>query len=287
MTAERAPSPSSDTVVFVHGLWMTPRSWEKFADHYEQRGLQVLAPAWPGLDVEVEALRADPTPLTKLDAKQVIDNYERIIKRLDSPPIIIGHSLGGAIMQVLLDRGLGKAGVGISAATVKGVYDLPLSTLRAAGPVLRNPLNRGKATPMSAKQFHYAFGNTLPRDESDELYQRYCVPSANTVLFDIALGNFNRHAPTKVDFEKADRAPLLLIGNGADHVVPAKATRHNAEKYKGPAIVAYKEFPGRPHFPGVPGWEAVADFALEWAQSPRPTGVVPTATAEEPTPASS
>jgi pimeloyl-ACP methyl ester carboxylesterase len=287
MTAESTPASSPDTVVFVHGLWMTPRSWEKFAARYEQRGLQVLAPAWPGLEGEVEALRADPAPLAKLDAKQVIDNYERIIRRLDNPPIIIGHSLGGAMMQVLLDRGLGKAGVGISAALVKGVYDLPLSSLRAAMPPLRNPFNLGKATPMSPKQFHYAFANTLSREESDKLWERYCVPASNRVLFEIALGNFNRHAPTKVDFEKADRAPMLFIGNGSDHVVPAKATRHNAEKYTGEAIVAYKEFPGRPHFPGVAGWEAVADYAIEWAQNPRPTDAEATATAQEPTAAAS
>jgi pimeloyl-ACP methyl ester carboxylesterase len=269
-TEERSPA-DSDTVVFVHGLWMNPRSWEQIAERYEQRGLQVLAPAWPGLDASPEELRADPTPLTKLDAKQVIDNYERIISRLDEPPIIIGHSLGGAMMQVLLDRGLGKAGVGFAAATVKGIYDLPLSSIRAAMAPLRNPFNRGGATPMTQQQFHYAFGNTLSREESDRLWERYCIPAANRVLFEIALANLSRSTVTKVDFEKSDRAPMLFLGFGSDHVVPAKATRHNAEKYKGPAIVAYKEFPGRPHFPGAPGWEAVADYAIEWAQNPRPT----------------
>jgi len=271
MTAESTSTPSSDTVVFVHGLWMTPLSWEKIADRYEQRGLRVLTPAWPGLEGTPQELRADPTPLTKLDLRQVIDNYEQIIRRLDEPPIIIGHSTGGTIMQVLLDRGLGKAGVGFSAATVKGVYDLPLSTIRAAMPVLGNPFNRGKATPMNQKQFHYAFANTVSREESDKLWERYCVPSANSVLFDLAFANFHRDPAGKVDFEKPDRAPLLFIGNGSDHVVPAKATRHNAEKYKGLPIVAYKEFPGRPHFPGVPGCEQVADFAIEWALDPRPT----------------
>src|SRR5215212_7946195 len=153
-----ATSPQG-TVVLIHGLWLTPRSWEHWKERYESRGHRVIAPAWPGLDVEVEALRADPTPLTKLNFKKVADSYEEIIRGLDSPPIIMGHSIGGGVTQVLLDRGLGSAAVGIAPATVKGVYDLPLSTLRASWKVLGNPFNRGKATPIDKKQFHYAFGN--------------------------------------------------------------------------------------------------------------------------------
>jgi pimeloyl-ACP methyl ester carboxylesterase len=259
-------SDTTDTIVLIHGLWMTPRSWEKWAERYESRGHKVLAPSWPGLEGEVEELRRDPSPLKKLDFAQVVDHYERIIRGLGSPPIIMGHSLGGAVMQVLLDRGLGAAGVGISAGTVKGVRDLPLSTLRAARPVLGNPFNRGKASPLSQKQFQYAFANTRSREDSDELYDRYYVPAANSVLFDVAFANLHRNPTAKVDFGKSDRAPMLFVGFEDDHVVPAKATRHNAEKYDdSKATIAFKSFPGRPHFPGVPGWEEVADFALSWA----------------------
>lgn len=255
-----------DTIVLIHGLWMTPRSWEHFAKRFESRGYKVLAPSWPGLEVEVEALRSDPTPLKKLDLAQVVDHYEQIIRGLDRPPIIIGHSIGGAIMQILLDRGLGAAGVGLSAATVKGVRDLPLSTLRAGRPVLGNPFNRGKASPLNAKQFRYAFGNTLSSEESDAIFERYYVPAANSVLFDIAFANLHRNPTAKVDFRKADRAPLLFLAFEDDHVVPAKATRHLAEKYDdSKAVIAFKSFPGRPHFPGAPGWEEVADYALTWA----------------------
>src|SRR3954451_9331868 len=154
-----------DTVVLIHGLWMTPRSWEHWKERYEGRGHRVIAPAWPGMEAEVEALRADPAPLTKLDFRKVADSYGHIISELDSEPIIIGHSIGGAVTQVLLDRGLGKAGVGIAAATAKGIYDLPLSTIKASRPVLGNPLNRTKATALTPKQFHYAFGNTMSREE--------------------------------------------------------------------------------------------------------------------------
>jgi pimeloyl-ACP methyl ester carboxylesterase len=258
--ATRTPDP----IVLIHGLWMTPRSWEHWKERYESKGHEVIAPPWPGLEVEVEALRTDPTPLAGLGFQKVTDHLEGIIRGLDRAPIIMGHSMGGAVTQLLIDRGCGVAAVGIAPATVKGVYDLPLSTIRASGAVLRNPLNRDKATPITKKQFHYNFANTLSRAESDVLWERYAVPAANLMLFDLATGNFNRNAPTKVDFEKPDRAPYLAIAFEKDHVVPAKAARHNTEKYKS-GTVAFTTFPGRPHFPGVSGWEDVADYALQWA----------------------
>jgi pimeloyl-ACP methyl ester carboxylesterase len=258
---------TANTVLFIHGLWMTPRSWEAWAAHYEGRGYNVLAPSWPGMEAEVEELNRDPSPIAKLDIRRVVDHYDDIICGLDRPPIIIGHSFGGAFTQILLDRGLGAAGVGVAPATVKGVRDLPLSTIRSALPVLGNPFNRGKAVPLSAKQFHYAFANTVTREESDKVHQRYHVPAAATVLFEGAFANFTPHAPTKVDFANDDRAPLLMIAFGEDHIVPPKAARHNAETYgKSKATTAYREFPGRPHFPAAPGWEEVADYALGWAE---------------------
>ena len=259
-------SNPTDTILFIHGLWMTPRSWEKWMERYESRGYRVLAPSWPGLEGEVEALNADSTPLTKLSVDKIVDHYDRIIRGLDSPPIIMGHSLGGTIVQLLLARGLSAAGVGVAPGTVRGVPDLPLSTIRAGRPVLGKPFNRGNASPLSAKQFHYAFANTLGREESDELYRRYHVPAANRVLFDVAFANLSRNSPVAVDFRNERRAPLLLIGFEHDHVVPPKVVRHNAEKYAGSAATtAYREFAGRPHFPGAPGWEEVADYALTWA----------------------
>jgi pimeloyl-ACP methyl ester carboxylesterase len=255
------------TIVLIHGLWMTPRSWEGWAALYEERGHRVLAPAWPGLEPEVEELRRDPTPLTRLDVTKIVDHYDRIIRELGDPPIVMGHSIGGTITQLLVDRGLSSAAVGVASATVKGVLDLPLSTIRSAFPVLGNPFNRGKATGLTPKQFHYAFGNTMSREESDKVYERYHVPAANRVLFQVGLANLTPGAPTKVDFGRSDRAPLLFAAFGEDHVVPAKASRHNAEKYrKSTAVTEFKEFPGMPHHPGAPGWEQVADYALNWAE---------------------
>lgn len=259
------PEETPDTIVFIHGLWMTPRSWESWAARYESRGYTVLAPAWPGLEVEVEELRSDPTPLTQLSVERILAHYDGIIRDLDWPPIVIGHSLGGTITQLLLDRGLAAAGVGVASATVKGIRDLPLSTLRSSSPVLLNPFGRGNASPLNRRQFRYAFGNTLTQAESDVLYESYYVPAANRVLFQIAFANLSRKTPVRVDFGNARRAPLLLIAFSEDHVVPPKPIRHNAEKYDTPSLTAYKEFPGRPHFPGAPGWEEVADFALSWA----------------------
>src|SRR5262245_825494 len=259
-------SDAVDTIVLIHGLWMTPRSWDSWAERYQSRGYTVLAPAWPGLEGGVEALRHDPTPLRKLDLAKVVARYEQIIRALEGTPIVVGHSIGGTVVQLLLNRGLGACGVGVASAPPKCVPDLPLSTLRSSLPVLGRPFNRGRATGLSARQFHYAFANTLSRQHSDELYERQHVPAANAVLFDVAFANFHRRPTASVDFRKPGRAPLLFIAFENDHIVPSKASRHNAERYDAStAIVAFKAFPGRPHFPAVRGWEEVADFALAWA----------------------
>jgi len=259
-------SDSVDTIVLIHGLWLTPRSWEGWAERYESRGYRVLTPSWPGLEAEVESLRRDPTPLTRLNLARAVDHYERIVRALDGAPIIMGHSIGGTIMQLLVDRGLGAAGIGVASSTVSGVRHLPLSTLRSSGPVLGNPFSRGKATPLSAQQFHYAFANTLSRDQSDQLYERYHIPAANSVLLEVTFASFRRNPTAKVDFRRPDRAPLLFVAFGDDHIAPAKMSLHNAERYNAStAIVAYRRFPGRPHFPGAPSWQQVADFALSWA----------------------
>jgi pimeloyl-ACP methyl ester carboxylesterase len=218
------------------------------------------------MEGEVEALNDDPSAIAELDVDQIVEHYARIIDGLDKPPIIMGHSLGGTIMQVLLDRGLGAAGVGVASGTVKGVPDLPLSTLRTTLPALRNPFKRNAAVPLAPRQFHYAFTNTLSEEESDEVYERYHVPCAVTVLREAAFASLHRDAPTKVDFANDDRAPLLFITFEHDHTISPNVGRHNAEKYSGSqAITEFQEFLGRPHFPGAPGWEAPADHAVEWA----------------------
>jgi pimeloyl-ACP methyl ester carboxylesterase len=256
------------TIVLIHGLWLTPRSWEGWKARFEERGHEVLAPAWPRMAGEVEALRRDPSVLNGLGVVEVVDHYDRIIRGLGRPPIIMGHSFGGLVTELLLDRGLGAAGVAVSPAQVKGVLRLPLAQVRTVFPVVRNPANKKKAIALTPKQFHYSFTNTLmSAEEAKAAPERYQVPGPGRVLFQAAFANFNPHAVTKVDFHKDDRPPLLVIGNSNDHTVPASVSKEAAKRLdKSRAVVDYKEFAGRPHFTaGAPGWEAVADYALEWA----------------------
>jgi pimeloyl-ACP methyl ester carboxylesterase len=256
------------TIVLIHGLWLTPRSWEHWIARYTERGHRVLAPAWPGMEIEVEALRANPSVTDGLGLGTIADYYERIVRDLGEPPIIMGHSFGGTLAQIMLSRGLGLAGVALHPAPVKGVYRLPVSTLRSSFPVLRNPANRHKTVGLTHAQWHYAFTNTMSEQDSRAAYDRYHVPSTGRPLFQAAVANFAPGAVTTVDFARGDRAPLLLVSGGSDRVVPKAVVRENAKRYdRSGAITAYHEFPGRPHFTtGAPGWRDVADYVLNWAE---------------------
>jgi pimeloyl-ACP methyl ester carboxylesterase len=266
-----APAPP---VVLIHGLWLTPRTWEGWKARFEARGHQVLAPAWPRMG-EVEDMRRDPSPLNGLGVAEIVDHYDRIVRELDSPPVIMGHSFGGLVTIRLLDRGLGAAGVALSPAPIKGVLRLPIAQLRATFPVISNPANRKGTVELTRKQFHFAFTKTMGEEEARAAYDRYQVPGAGRPIFQAAFANFNPRAVTKVDVHKDDRPPLLVIGSEKDHTVPASVSKEAAKRLrKSKAVVDYKEFPGRPHFAaGAPGWEAVADYALDWAG--RHTGAAP------------
>jgi alpha-beta hydrolase superfamily lysophospholipase len=270
--------PEPDTIVLIHGLWMTPRSWEHWVDRYEAAGYQVLAPAYPGLEVEVEALRQDPSPIEALTIEDTADYLEQVVRSVDTPPIIMGHSFGGALVQILLDRGVGAVGVAIDSVPVKGVKRLPFTQIKAAFPVLGNPANRHKAVGFTPKQFHYAFANVCTEEESQAAYDRYHIPSPGRFTFDGALANFQPHAATEVDFKKADRAPLLFIAGGEDNIMPPSVNKSNFHHYKS-GVLDYKEFDGRSHYTlGQPGWEEVADYALEWAKHPVAAGAEVVAT---------
>ena len=161
-----SPSEHGPPIVLIHGLGMTPRSWEHWVERYRARGHRVLAPAWPGLDADLDALRADPAPIEQVGIAEIVEHYESIIRGLDRPPIVMGHSFGGAFAEFLLDRGLGAAGVAIDAAAVKGITKLPPAQLKSAWPVRRNPANRHRAVMLTPEQFHYAFTNTLSEEDS-------------------------------------------------------------------------------------------------------------------------
>ena len=269
MSPNTSDQTTAETIVLIHGLWMTALSWEHWVERYENRGLNVIARSWPGMDGDIDELRRDPAGIEHLGIEEIVDYYAGIIGELDSPPIIMGHSFGGAFTQILLDRGLGAAGVAIDSGPVKGLLALPASTLKTGFPVLKNPANNHRAVPLTPEEFHYAFTNTLSDDESVAVYKRYAVPGPGRVLFQGAFANFNPHSPAAVDFKNSNRAPLLFIAGGDDHVAPASLNEANLKHYrKSDAITELKKFPGRSHYTlGQEGWEGVADYALDWALS--------------------
>jgi pimeloyl-ACP methyl ester carboxylesterase len=258
-----------DTIVLIHGFWVTPRSWEHWISHYESRGYRVLAPAYPGFEVEVEALNADPTPIEALTVPAVVEHLEAVIGELESPPILIGHSAGGTFVQILLDHGFGAAGVAINSAPTEGVRATPLSQIKSTFPVLKNPANRHRAVGLTPEQWHYAFTNTFNEEDSLVLYERYAVPASGAILFGIVLANFQPgHQAAWVDYKNDERAPLLFISGSEDHLMPPSIQRSNAKHYKSDTLTEIKEYEGRAHLlPAQDGWEEVADYALEWALS--------------------
>ena len=269
-TPEDQVHASPDTVVLVHGLWMTPRSWEHWVTHYEAQGMTVLTPAYPGFEIEVEALRENPQIIANCGVPETVDHLAAVIEQVVNPPIIMGHSFGGTLTQLLLARGLGSAGVVLNSAPTEGVRVNPLSQARSLFPALKNPANRHKAVGFTPEQFHYAFTNTLNADDSQAAYDRYAIPAPGNWVWAYGLiANFKPgHQETWVDYH-ADRAPLLFIGGERDHIMPPSVNKSNAKHYKkSPALTEYVEFKGRDHWTCVaPGWEGVADKALDWART--------------------
>jgi pimeloyl-ACP methyl ester carboxylesterase len=266
-----------DTIVLLHGFWVTPRSWEHWIDHYQARGFRVLAPAYPGFEVEVEALNADPSPIEVLTVPAIVEHFEAVIGELESPPIVMGHSAGGAFTQIVLDHGFGAAGVAINSAPTEGVAVVPLSQIKASFPVLKNPANRHRAVGFTFEQWHYAFTNTFSEEQSRALYERYHVPASGSIFWGSALANIHPgHDDTYVDYHNDDRAPLLFISGDQDHLMPPKIQQSNLKHYKSETVTEIKEFEGPHLLPSKDGWEEVADYALDWALShaskPAPTG---------------
>jgi pimeloyl-ACP methyl ester carboxylesterase len=255
------------TIVLIPGLWMTALCWEHCVKHYTDKGYCVIAANWPGMEGDIEQLRRDPSSFANLGLTEVVDHYEQIIRELESPPVIIGYGFGGLIAQVLLDRGWGAAGVAIATAPVKGIFCLPLSTLKVSLAALRNSFNTRGTTSLSPKQFRYAFTNTLTEAESLAAYERYAVPGPNRILLQAALANFDAHAASAVNLGDDTRAPLLLVAGSKDRFAPPSLVKANFELYReSKAETDYKEFPDRTHFIlGQEGWQNVADYVLGWA----------------------
>jgi pimeloyl-ACP methyl ester carboxylesterase len=253
-------------VLFIHGLWLHARSWDAWVDYFTNAGYDASAPGWPGDPDSVEQARARPDAIADHGIDEVVAHYAGIIAALPTKPILIGHSFGGMIAQRLLGEDLATAAIAIDAAQIKGVLPLPLSALKATLPVFKNPANKHRAVSLTAEQFRYAFGNAIPAEESDDLFQRWAIPAPGRPLFEAAAANFNPHSPAKVDTGNAGRGPLLLIMGGQDHTVPEKVTKATLKQYRhSDATTDLLEFSDRAHSLTIDhGWREVADTCLTW-----------------------
>ena len=252
------------TIVLINGLWISALSWELWVQHYGNKGYRVIAADWPGREGDIEPVRRDPSNFASLGLADVVDHYEQLIRELETPPIIIGHSFGGLVTQILLDRGWGAAGVAIASAPVKGIARLPLSMLKLAFSALGNSFRR-KTASLTREQFHRAFANSLTETESLDAFKRYIVPAPNRVLLQTAFANFISDSAATVNFRNDTRAPLLLLAGGKDRIVPRSIVKANFELYReSKADTDYKEFPDQTHF-SLLRETKVADYVLGWA----------------------
>jgi non-heme chloroperoxidase len=252
------------TIVFIHGLWIHASSWQPWMDFFNQHGYQTLNPAWPGDSSTVSESRFNSKAIANRGVKEVADSYAKVIAELPEPPIVIGHSFGGLIAQVLLGRNLAAAAIAIDPAPIKGVWQLPLSSLKASFPVLGNPFNLKKAVSLSFNQFRYGFANAVPEDEAKELYDNWTIPAPSRPLFQAAAATF-AGSETKVDTKNTNRGPLLITGGEKDHIAPPVLGKASLKKYSPSVVTEFKLFVGRGHSLVVDhGWKEVAEYSLDW-----------------------
>lgn len=253
-------------VVFIHGLWLHASSWQAWLELFEKKGYAPLAPGWPNEPATIHAARNNPGMVANIGIDDVTEHYAQIIRGLDEVPVVIGHSFGGLITQKLAGMGLTRAAVAIDPAQIKGVKPLPFAQLRSGLPALGNPANKTRAISLKAAQFRYGFGNAISREESDELFEKYTIPSPARPLFEAAFANFSKNSPAAVDTGKSTRGPLLLVSGQLDHTVPDVVTRAAFKLYgDSTATTELKQFADRGHSLTVDsGWHTVADYTLGW-----------------------
>jgi pimeloyl-ACP methyl ester carboxylesterase len=253
-------------LVLIHGAWLSARSWENYVDYFGKRGFAVSAPEWPRKHGDVEEMRESADESAGLGVQEIVDHYAALIRELERPPVLIGHSYGGLFVELLLDRGLGRAGVAMSPAPPKGILALPFSTLKAGAPALAHPSKWHGVVTLTPEEFTYAFVNTLPPDGAAAAYERYAVPETGQIFYEAGFANFHLHPPTEVHFKNAERAPLLVVGAAEDHTVPASLAKAAYKRYeKSPAKTDYLEFEGRPHLHmAAPDWQEIAQAIDSW-----------------------
>jgi pimeloyl-ACP methyl ester carboxylesterase len=253
-------------MLMVHGAWLSARSWENYSGYFAKRGFAVSAPEWPRKHGDVEQMRKTAEESAGLGVNEIVDHYEGLFHEFEQPPVLIGHSYGGLFVELLLDRGLGRAGVAMSPAPPKGILKLPFSTLKAGSPALAHPSKWHSVVELTLEEFTYGFVNTFAPEKAAEAYERYAVPETGQIFYEAGFANFHLHPPTEVHFTKGERVPLLIVGADKDHTVPASLAKAQYEKYeRSPARTDYLEFEGRPHLHMVADdWEEVAVAIDSW-----------------------
>jgi len=264
----RANESGNTPVVFIHGLWLLPSSWDNWAQLFEEAGYAAITPVWPDDPETVEEARANPDVFAKKTLAQIADHTADVIGRLTKKPAVMGHSTGGLLAQIIAGRGLSAATVGIDPGPFRGVLPLPVSALRSAGPVLKNPLNKGRAITLTLDQFKYGWANALSEEEAKQLYDTYHVAAPGVALMQMANANLNPWTEAKVDTQNPARGPLLIIDGEKDHTVPwAIANASYKRQKRNPAVTEITKIPNRGHSLTIDGgWREVAQTALDFVK---------------------
>jgi non-heme chloroperoxidase len=265
---ERANASGRTPVVFVHGLWLLPNSWDRWAAMFEEAGFAPVSPGWPDDPETVVEAKAHPEVFAHKSVGQIADHVDGIIRRLSKKPAVLGHSFGGLLAQIIAGRGLAAVTVAMDPAPFRGVLPLPISALRSAAPVLGNPVNYNRAVPLTYEQFRYAFANAVDEDEAKQLYETYSVPGSGVPIFQAATANLNPWTEAKVDTKNPERGPLLIIVGERDHTVPpAIAKAAYKRQRRNDAVTEFVEIPGRGHALVIDhSWRDVADTALAFVK---------------------
>lgn len=265
---ERVNTSGKTPVVFIHGLWLLPSSWDRWAKFFEDAGYSALTVGWPDDPETVADAKAHPEVFAHKTIGQVADHVGDVIQRLSKKPAVIGHSFGGLMTEIVAGRGQSKVSVAISPAPFRGVLPLPISALRSAEPVLRNPANVNRAIPLTEEQFRYGFANAVSESEAKELYETYAVPASGAAVFQAAAANLNPWTEAKVDTMNADRGPLLIISGEQDHTVPwAIANASYKRERRNPGVTEIVKIPNHGHALTIDnGWQEVADKALAFVR---------------------
>jgi non-heme chloroperoxidase len=255
-------------VVFVHGLWLLPSSWDRWRTMFEEAGYATLAPGWPDDPNTVEEANRHPDVMAHKSIGQIADHFNDVIGHLTKKPAVIGHSFGGLLTQILAGRGVSAVSVAIDPAPFRGVLPLPFSALKSASPVLGNPANHGRAVPLTYEQFRFAFANAVSEEEAKELYVTYAVPGSGVPLFQAATANLNPWTQAKVRSKNPDRGPLLIIDGEKDNTVPWAIANASYKKQKrNPGVTEIVKIPDRGHSLTIDhGWREVADTALSFVR---------------------